>query len=313
MGSFAGHAISGTLFLVYGTAWTILSIWNHLCWNSQEQEKRARRSTSSPVDEAVLHRRSWLPFHMCPNWPLEPILKIILPSLGIFMEAFLDYSDDSNEQVVWRVFKFFEEDGEVRDQGKFHHITMECGFVLSGIVDILVLFLRFPPPTSKLFLSLAFSVECILFYLHIEGRNQLNIQIHSILVFVIFCCLLFSILRLASSTNFVINLGLGSCIVLQGTWLIQAGYFLFGGFLERHGAGSSHHDGSHDGHGLLMFFAEVFAWHVFSIAAGNLVLWVLLSLLTKRGILRSRDVVSGQLDLECRDLITCKDDQVFEL
>ena len=312
MGSLAGHVIPGTFFILYGLIWSILSIWIHIVSASKP------RSPSSPTKKSQyllergeildekLKRRSWLPLCICPNFPLEPILKIVLPSLAIFIEAFLDYSWEGGEQhVVWRLYKVYDEHGVVRDQAKLHHITMHCGFVLSGIVDILVMFVRFPAYTSKIVLSLAFSIECILFYLHTEGRDHLNIQIHSILVFVIFICLIFSLLRLASSSNLAINLGFSGGLLLQGTWLVQAGYFLFSSFLA-HRRAKTVEEREHRDHALEMFFAETFAWHVFLVAVFHLVLYVLVSLIvgSKGSSYRSPSSYSAPVDVEeCRNLM----------
>lgn len=303
MGSLAGHVIPGTFLILYGLAWCVLSIWLHLTSRKTPTAKKFR-CLRKTVSKDTLQQRSWLPLCCCPNIPLEPILKICLPALAIFIELFLDYSyEGGKKRVVWRVYRAYTDDGLIRDQAKLHHVTMHSGFLLSGVVDILAIFVSLPACTSKLFLSLALSIEFILFRLHTMGRDELNIQIHSILVFIIFICLIFSLLRLFSSNSLVINLGLGSSLLLQGTWLIQAGHFLFTSFLStrvRHGKSAGHHDH----HGVLMFFAETFAWHMLLVAIGNLVLWLVLSLLVGGRVLRRSSSSEGAGDAEeCASLI----------
>ena len=99
MGSIAGHVIPGIFFLLYGLKWSILAIWLHLSVNKNKKSRRASMSRRVScltekgwIAEEELQRRSWLPLCVCSNFPLEPILKIVLPSLGVFVEAFLDYS-----------------------------------------------------------------------------------------------------------------------------------------------------------------------------------------------------------------------------
>ena len=155
-------------------------------------------------------------------------------------------------------------------------------FLLSGIVDILVIFLKFPVSTSKLFLTLASTTEATLIYIHSQMQDEFNILLHSILAFVALVCAVFSLLRLASSTNIVVNLGLGSCILLQGTWLLQVTTFLYDDFLKHHGMDASHPNAMSE-HRLRMFLPGCFALHVIGIAVGNLCLWAVLSAVVKKG------------------------------
>lgn len=312
MGSLAGHVIPGTFFVVYGLGWILLSIWADLKASAVKTGcKEARYGTKW---NKKIEKQAWLPVCICPSFPLEPILKITLPAIAIFIEIFLDYGE--HQEVVWRVYSVYNGHGVVRDQGKLHHTTMHVGFLLSGVVDILVMFVSFPAYTSKLFLSLAFSVECILFYMHTAGRGEFNTNIHSILTFIIFVSLIFSLLRLVSSKILAINLGFGSCLLLQGTWLIQAGYYLFTFLPNQRKKMEDSSESDHDHHGLLMLFAETFAWHILFIAVGCLVLWVILSAVVKGRILRKPlPAVNSE---ECNNLISthggsCKEHESIEL
>ena len=313
MGSLAGHVIPGTFFVVYGLEWIVLSMWIDLKASAAKNTSKESRCVTerNKKCEDKIEGQSWLPMCICPNFPLEPILKITLPAIGIFVEIFLDYGE--HHQVVWRVYSLYDDHGVVQDQGKLHHTTMYSGFILSGIVDILVIFLNFPAYTSKLFLSLAFTVECTLFYLHTAGRSEINTSAHSILTFVIFFSLIFSLLRLVSSKILAINLGFGSCLLLQGTWLIQAGYYLFN-FLPHQKKIMS--ESNHDHHGLLMLFAETFAWHIFLVAIGCLTLWVILSAIIK-GRIQKLPLLAVNSE-ECNSLISsyggsCKEHECIEL
>ncbi|XP_041346945.1 transmembrane protein 45A-like, partial [Gigantopelta aegis] len=104
---------------------------------------------------------------------------------------------------------------------KIHHITMYGTFLLSGVIDLIALFIRIPPSTTKLFLSLAFFIEALLFWFHANGRDDLNYSVHILLTYVIFSCIMFSALRTWKPNNLFINGGLAFSIILQGTWFIQ--------------------------------------------------------------------------------------------
>ena len=332
MGSLAGHVIPGVFFLIYGLSWCCNSIWLHLTSKrSKESTPTCPRSNHSKVNENMLSQRSWLPLTCCPNFPIEPILKIVFPTIGILIEMFLDYNDGGHgNQIIGIVYHVYDSNGKIREQEKLQHITMHAGFLLSGIIDIVTLFVIFPRQTSSIFLSLALAIECILFYLHTVGRDVFNIHIHMVLVFIVLICFLFSLLRLKLASNVIVNVGFSSCLLLQGTWLIQAGYFLFSSFLphqlknvrhqhQHHISNSNHpsssttehHAHSHDHHSVFMFISETFAWHVFLIAIGNVLLWVLLSFIANKTLLHKnasgyRYDISNHVE-ECSNLIegTC--------
>lgn len=297
MGSFSGHVLPGSLFVLYGVIWIVFAILTHL--KSKSSSTSGKKSNRTKRDQSVmsgmsffeykrdlgLSRKSWLPIpcSTLSRIPLEPIFKVILPFIGVLVEAFLavDKDSDGKAHIVGSVFHIFREDGHLNSLAKLQHITMYGSFVLSGIVDILTIFVKFPHQTSPLFLSLAFLVEGILFYFHTGGRNAIDVEIHFILTLVIGICALFAFLRVMYATNLLINLGLGYSILLQGTWFIQAAYFLFppGGKGVIVNEMNSHHEGSdHESehHAAVMFIACSLSWHLMFLMIGVLIVWVIL-------------------------------------
>lgn len=315
MGSFSGHVLPGSLFVLYGAAWIILAMVTHLkskASSSQAAGKKAKRDHSMANGVSFfdykrdigLSRKSWLPFPCSPlsRVPLEPIIKIVLPFIGILVEAFLTVIKDhqGKPHITGSVYHVYQSDGYLNPLGKLQHITMYGAFVLSGIVDILTIFVKFPHQTSALFLALAFSIEGILFYFHTEGRDTMNVEIHSILTLVIGICALFAFLRTMYATNLLVNLGLGFSIFLQGTWFIQAAYFLYppGGKGVIINEMNRHHEGSDDGpenHAATMFIACTLTWHILFILIGMLMMWVILLLVMRssagRRFLKKRGTV----------------------
>ena len=295
MGSFSGHVLPGSFFVLYGAAWIILAILTHLKSKTASfQGKKTNRvkrdhivmtgiSFSEYKRDHELSRKSWLPlpYSAVSRVPIEPIVKIILPFTGILVESFLSVikDHDGKSRIVGSIYHIYQSDGYLNNLDKLQHITMYGAFMLSGIVDILSILLKFPHQTSALFLTLAFSTEGILFYYHTEGRDPINIQIHFILTLVIGICALFAFLRVLHSTNLLINTGLGFSILLQGTWFIQTAYFLFppGGRgvivneMERH---PDRNYQVHEHHAAIMFIACALSWHVIFIMIGILILWV---------------------------------------
>ena len=304
MGNLAGHVIPGSFFVLYGVLWCMNFIWYHHKTKPVQKDskgggggefrkKKERQSQSASSSFFELRRqhdlthKSWIPI----TWtriPIEPLMKILLPMLGIIVETFFDDThDEEKRHLVFSVYSLKDSNGVLNDIGKLHHITMYGGFVLSGIVDLLSICVKFPKQTSMLFLTLAFGVEALLFCLHTLGRDTLNIEVHFLLLLSILSCVVFTFLRNFYATNIIVNLGVGNSILLQGVWFIQAGYFLFGGFI-RESSSTSDVTNQELRHRYLMFIAACFAWNLFAIAVGNLVLWVAMSACLRSRLLHRR-------------------------
>ena len=288
-GSFSGHLVPGIFFIVFGGWWCLNSIMFHF----KRKKKRKASSnlhasgnlTSSKVrqgrsasqvsfsdyrNDLILARKSWIPTFFLPRVPLEPFLKIMLAVVGIIVEEFLKIR---NHHVAFEVYHIRDADGGLQDVGKLYHITLYAGFLLSGIVDLVTLCLKFPFPTSTVFFGLSFLTEGLLFYFHTIGRDDLDTMVHLLLVFPISTCFIFALLRLYSPINIVINLCLGSSLLFQGTWLIQIGYFLFGGFVGKTESITHAH---------VMLTTATFSWHLLFISTGVLLFYALMAVVMNR-------------------------------
>lgn len=283
MGSFWGHIIPAVFLIPYGLNWCILSMWYYLTSGPMMSKK--------PLSE--FDGKSWLPLCCCPRYPIEPMIKIASAVLSLLIEIFVDSARFSDFKIDIHVYSVYNHHGEIRDQGKMQHITIYIAFLLSGIVDLLALCLTLPKQFSKLFLSLAFFIEGFILATHIGGKDSYNILAHSLLAIVSFMCVLFSLMRIKQSSNLVINLGFGNCLLLQGTWFLQMSHFLFTDFLAIRGGTNSSHTNNHY---ILQFMSNTFAWHVLVIAACNLILWAFLSLIARQSLLR-RKTISPEEDM----------------
>ena len=225
MGSLTGHVLPGCFALLLGFSWMVLSLWAYLSKKLQLYHNQPTMYT-----ESELERKSYIPMPFCRNIPIESISKIFLPGLAIIMECFFFVDRDENgyEHVWVGVYSVYGEDGHLRDQGKFHHLTIHLFFVTSGLVDLLSLYIRYPKHTSKLFLGFAMLVEGVVFLFHLGERSLFNVTLHQLLILVVFTNASFAFLRMHKSANLLINAGFGFCATLQGTWLIHMGVALYG-------------------------------------------------------------------------------------
>ena len=225
----------------------------HSTKDDLELETGKSQFVSTHKKNDPLAHLSWIPAHCCPKVPLEPLLKIILPGLGIFAEAFLNVRGG---RLVFQMYevKFWDECGYFSVMSRLYHITLYLGFLVSGIVDLLSVYCKLPKCTSQLFLALAFYNQAFLFYYHVHGRNLFNITIHKLLAMCIVVTAVFVTLRMLNPRNLLINTGIAAGMILQGTHLIQAGSLIYGT--------AKIHPTSHSNE---KFIVAVTTWHILGV------------------------------------------------
>ena len=226
MGNLPGHVTPGIFMLWMGVMSIFYSLWAYLSTKFNFYHTRPNLYT-----ESHLERKSYIPQPLWPKFPLEPIQRLLLAVLGMIVECFffLDEGEDGHKHFSVGVYSSFDENGRLADQAKFHHLMMYSFFALSGLVDLLALYvIRYPKHTTKLFLGLAFLVEGFIFSFHLHGHNTFDVTVHEILIYVVFANAAFAFLRMYLSANLLINCSTAFCVTLQGTWLIHMGVALYG-------------------------------------------------------------------------------------
>ena len=280
MGSLPGHLVDGALLFTYGVWWLLLSVCHHV---------RGKYNLKS--EDESLKYKSYIPFLGAPTWPIESVLKILFPILGIFVEVF--FTDDGNGHVKAHVWHMYNEKHQFNKLVKLHHITMYCCFIVSGIADILSMCIRFPKHTQQIFFVLAFFVQFVVFYFHIsidESRESIDVLAHTFLLFSIVACAVFALLRIWLAKKILINMGLAVSLTLQGTWFVQTGAVLkWSGTMNEN-----------------MFLVACFVWHMMSIIVAYFLIYVLLQLCLQCYINRKRQRSSS--DFEAQTLLA-KDDR----
>ena len=270
MGSLGGHVVSGCFFLLYGFLLTLFAFWLHLTKKFHYYRDRPERYTRQELE-----RKSYIPQPICYRFPLEPTLKILLSSMGMFVEAFMFASRDENnvEHVSMGVYSPYDECGHLGEQAKLHHLTMYACFAVSGIVDLLSLFADFPKHTSKLFFVFAFLAEGFLLHFHVEGRSLFNANAHVLLIYVIAGNIVFGLLRMYDSFNVLVNTGFAFCLTLQGSWFVQIGVFLYG----KHPLNEDNDEMSSSA-----FMVASFIWHFMFLAIFDVVVYAILQAIIGR-------------------------------
>ena len=294
MATWDGHLLGSFFLVVQGLWWIILSTWYHLQAQSEGKTNKKRSgvkcsriTSTTAVKTGCL--KSWIPQPFFTGIPFEPIAKIVACGIGVFGETFLTLLVEEKgmpRRLQFGAFKIFNSSGDFVYVGKFQHVTMYSGFVLSGIVDLLILFVHFPQATSPLFFTLAFISQGILFWFHM-GHSVLNANYHKLHLVIIILCVIFSYLRTHHMKSFLVNTALGCGILLQGTWFFQAALLIYKDgkiYWELHKM--EHHSEKLE-HLVPMYLSAVFSWHLMLVAMTVLIVWVIMyAVVNKRCIVK---------------------------
>ncbi|XP_076974701.1 transmembrane protein 45A-like isoform X2 [Tamandua tetradactyla] len=228
MGSFRGHAIPGSFFIIGGLWWGTKSILKYAC-------KKYKHTCY--LDSKVLFHRLEI---------LEGIVLIIMALIGICGEQFMpggsyltiyDYKEGQwNQLLGWQ------------------HCTMYFFFGLLGMANILCFTISsLPVSVTRLMLSNALFVEAFVFYNHTHGREMLDIYVHQLLVLVVTVTGLVAFMEFLMWKNVLLELLRSSLILLQGSWFWQVAFVLY--------PPSGRPEWDQKDHDNIMFLTICFCWH----------------------------------------------------
>ena len=226
MGSFGGHALPGSFFIIFALWWTWKAFKRY--HRSKENGKRYNTTVTFPAD--------CLPAGRLQNLQWEGIFKVFFTSVGLAGEIITAFHD-----------------GHFTSFGNGQHATMFFFFGLSGAVDILMHHGAVLPKNTDYVISiLAFIVEDVLFMFHLHGRSSLDVTIHTLLVYTIHACVIVSALEMRYRNSLILTLARCFVVLLQGTWFWQAGIILYKPLSPWDA--ENHHE--------IMLVTMMFTWHM---------------------------------------------------
>ncbi|KAK7108713.1 hypothetical protein V1264_016397 [Littorina saxatilis] len=230
MGSFIGHAVPGSFFFLFGLWWLIQVMRRHfLC---RQTRQRFRSTLLYPVT--------------CCSGPrmrevtVEPFVKMVLSGCGIVVEII-----GGTNHVSHRFDSI----------GNAQHITMYFFFALSGVFDLLAMKGLAPEGTDYMGVAIALLVEGVLFKFHLFGRNELDVLIHTLLLYVIAFSALVVMLEAAYRKTALLPMLRAVMTMIQGTWFWALGIILYNPM-----PGAQPWDP--ENHRSLMLAVVSFSWHV---------------------------------------------------
>lgn len=207
-GAFLGHIVPGTMFVILGLWWMFSLYSEFLRCTLRRRPFASRTWYYLPVGSKAVRRL-----------PLEPLLKMLLPFLGILGELWLGHPS-------WRNLK--EPDGKfvVDNINDWQHSAMYLAFITSGTIDLLSTMTKLPYGTDRAFIGLAFLVQGILLVFHLKGPS-VEIILHLILVLIIFSTVIAIIAEGCAPRSLLIGSIRPYAVLLQGVWWIHLAHMMY--------------------------------------------------------------------------------------
>ena len=254
MGSFGGHALPGSFFIVFALSWFFDTLRHY--YRSKVSQRPHRRYTST-VTSVCFHGNNSSAFSF-QSIPWEGIIKIVFTLIGFTLEIITGFKH-----------------GQFVHIGNGQHATMFFFFGLSGVVDVLAHYkitAVLPPGIDYVMAFLAFSVEALLFRFHLHGRTALDVLLHTLLLYAVYACCVCTLLEMSLPHNPLPRLARTYFVFLQGTWFWQIGFILYNPMI-----GSNVVPWHDDDHGEMMLVTMMFTWHMAAILVIMLVMAAVMS------------------------------------
>ncbi|KAH6759849.1 plant viral-response family protein [Perilla frutescens var. hirtella] len=208
MGSFPGHAVPGTLFLVVG-------VWHMWC--------AIVRYASNPKSFEV---RVWNPV---PGFNGRfKYLELYVIAIGAFIDLCIEFLYSTHLKIVVHGVL------NPSHMNDFEHSGMLLMFFIFGVVALLsekTSYMPLPEGTLCFIASAAFTAEYLLFNFHSTTHKGLEGYYHFILVVLIGLCILSTIAGALLPTSFPADLCSGIAMTLQGLWFYQTAFTLYGSMM----------------------------------------------------------------------------------
>ncbi|XP_042272996.1 transmembrane protein 45A [Thunnus albacares] len=269
MGSFKGHALPGSFFLVAGLWWTgKYSLWH--------ATRRNKNIGSTRLASRASQRRLEI---------IESSVILFFSFVGMLLEQFA--ADGPRLQL----YDFEEKHWE--DLMNWQHATMYLFFGLAGTVSLVIHTTEAAPlALDRLMLAISFFNEGFLFLYHLHGRSMLDVHVHQLLLYAVFGEALVAFLEVFHRGNIILELLRCTLTLLQGSWFWQIGFVLY----PPRGPEWDMKD-----HNNMMFITMCYSWHLAFAMLVVSVLYCTVSCVVRSRLKRTPPMEMGLLKPRDRD------------
>lgn len=203
MGSFKGHVLPGSLFLLVG-------LW-HLVGCISKYVARPRN----------FRGRVW---HAVGSGRFKH-LEIYVVVVGALTDMCIEFFYSTHRRFIV--------DGGLNTKhlNDFEHAAMLLMFFIFGVTTLVketTGALPLPEGGLNVVAAMAFAAEFLLFHFHSTSHAGLEGRYHEILVILIGLCILGALLGALFPRSFPIDLGSSVALTMQGAWFYQTAFSLYG-------------------------------------------------------------------------------------
>lgn len=212
---FSGHLIPGVLFLSLALRWTISVSYSY----SSKSSKKFRSTATMNLPPV---------FALLQNRLFETIIKMFGGLYGVVIH--LVEAEEARQDAQKGIIEYGGEFGDMIAimYRTNHHYIIYLTFLLSSIVEILIyLGVHLPYKSDQAMLITTFSVEGFMFFFHLMGRSDVDVQFHVMQTVSIIGCVIFSSLEAVNNREIFYALGRCLFVALQGSWFIHTALALY--------------------------------------------------------------------------------------
>ncbi|RWS22417.1 hypothetical protein B4U80_11378 [Leptotrombidium deliense] len=227
MGTFVGHALPGSLFLIV-SFWWAADVLNYY-YRNVAKRKSANLSTSDMK----------LDFSSCHGKLGQGLFVVSLTVVGMVGEYLTAFDK-----------------GPVMCKDNLQHMSMYLFFFFFGLSYLFSYCGASLPLDAPYFtLVLSFFGETLLFFFHLHGRSHLDIHVHTLLIVVTSLCTLCTCFEWLHKRSVLAALGRPFWCCVQGTWFWQVGFILYNPLPNAKKWDEHNHE-------QIMVITSMFCWHI---------------------------------------------------
>lgn len=205
MGTFLGHALPGLIFFLLG-GWWMLQIFRRVF--SKRSDTLAFSTTGRTTNACTFKGAPFYPVDICCRTQVQ--LDCIFGSLVCLFGAVAHCT--------------------VSGAANLQHATMYAFFLLPCVASLLLPRVRIVTAPDRLvyvLLAIAYMAEGLLFKFHLHDRTELDVLIHTLLIYTIFATAGTVLLEMVYPQSILLSLVRAGLTILQGTWFFQVAFTLY--------------------------------------------------------------------------------------